>query len=314
MGISITHLTNHDLHFTHTDELIRQIQERTGMPVFVEYYKHDEPEKQIDAPPDFKGWSVRSEDQPSLQAYFEKGGMLTLYHKTEMGEWIQVYVNTHLLEFSTDDMYMGKWRNVESLVDWINDHGIPAPQDYEHLSVEVAWIFKARKKRFESMYNLGAKDPKMISFCDDIHPEWLDYFFEEQWGMEEFIQWGKEKLIHVKFSALAHFDFPEGERNYDVFIEDDFEDLKSSGYQWMAPMTEIVFEVDADNEIYLNTVELITSLCERAAQWKINISAAVHNGVIKGVAKYLKKDISKHLALYLLQSFFRERNLTVSIR
>ena len=67
----------------------------------------------------------------------------------------------------------------------------------------------------------------MITFCNDLHQEWLEYFFKKKWSVDDFINWGKKELIYVKFSELTTFEFPANEPEYyNVFIEDDFADLK----------------------------------------------------------------------------------------
>lgn len=226
MGIDIVHLTNHNLWFKHTDEFIAQVQQKTGMPVFTETYFFDNTPN-IVAPANFTGWTIATEDNLSLQQYFETGEMLELH---AIGNWrnkLSMYVNPFLLEVSCEDVYMGRWSAVKYLADWIYNNGIPSPKNYEAIPAEVKWIFENRKNLFDFFKLFGTQHLKMLTFCDDKHPEWLDYFFERKWSMDDFINWGKKELIYVKFTELPNFNFPDEQPvYYNIFIEDDFEDLK----------------------------------------------------------------------------------------
>lgn len=225
MGIDPAHIINHDLYFKHTDELIKNISQRTNLPVFTEmwYFKSGTPE--VEAPDDFKGWTIHSEEGQSLQQHFEEGNMLEFILKGLTMEDFHLYINPLAAEIRFEDFYMGRWFEVKYLADWIKDNGIPSLQDYAQTNSELPYMLQNRKRLYEYAKNLGTT--KMITFCSDKHQEWLDYFFKNKWGIEDFINWGKEKFIYVEFKDLPYFSFPESLENYyNVFIEDDFEDLR----------------------------------------------------------------------------------------
>lgn len=228
MGIDPVHLINHNLWFKHTDEFIAQVQQKTGMPVFTERV-YDDNRPSILAPPGFTGWLIQTENDLSLQQYFETGELMELYAEGMGGDGLSMYVNPHLLKVYCEDFYMGRWSSVKYLADWIYENGIPAPEDYETIPVDVKWIFEHRKNLFDFFKLFGTQHPKMLTFCNDKHQEWLDYFFEPKWSMDDFINWSKKELIHVKFSELVNFNFPNEQPGYfNVCIEDDFEDLKQA--------------------------------------------------------------------------------------
>lgn len=225
MGIDPVHLINHDLWFKHTDEFIAQVQQKTGMPVFTEIYYSDYTPN-IEAPANFTGFTMATENNLSLQQYFETGNLLNLNQKGNRRNELSMSVNPYLLDVNCEDFYMGRWSAVKHLADWIYKNGMPLPEDYETIPVDVKWIFENRKNLFDFFKLFGTLHPKMLTFCDDKHQEWIEYFFENRWSMDDFISWSKKELVHIKFSELVNFHFPnEQPAFYNICIEDDFEDL-----------------------------------------------------------------------------------------
>lgn len=227
MGIDSTQLISHNLHYKHTDQLIQQVEERTGMPVLTTRYHYEDDSKCVEAPKGFKGWTIRTEDDLTLQEFSATGGMLEMYAHGVWENTMEIYVNPYLFEFSGDDFYMGRWSAVKAMADYIRENGIPSAKDYGNNSSGQFWLFEARKKLFEFCSFFKIPNPVMITFCNDLHQEWLEYFFKKKWSVDDFINWGKKELIYVKFSELTTFEFPANEPEYyNVFIEDDFADLK----------------------------------------------------------------------------------------
>lgn len=224
MGIDPAHIINHDMYFEHTDDFIKQIEQRTGLPVFTEKYFFDNASLDVNAHDDFKGWTTHTERGLDLQQFFETGEMLEFRKKGLTANEYYMYVNPYLLEITNDEFYMGRWSTVKYLADWIRNNGIPSPEYYEDKTEQALWVLRNRRNLFRHAQTFGTT--KMITFCNDKHQDWLNYFFDNKWSMEQFIEWGKKEFIYVKFNELHTFTFPDENGYYDVFIEDDFEDLQ----------------------------------------------------------------------------------------
>lgn len=315
MGIDATHLINHDLFFKHTDEFIQQVEEITGMPVFVETHYSKSGKPNVEAPENFVGWTLYTENELTLQEYFEKGGMLELRSKGTWVNEISMYVNPYLFEVMGDEFYMGRWQNIIDLANWIYKNGIPPTLYYETNTKDSLWFFKQRKNLFNFCSLFKTQQPKMLTFCDDKHGEWLDYFYGDKWSMDDYLRWSKKELIGVNFNELVDFEFPGDNPDYfNVCIEDDFSDLKYPADKWIQPMYELNFVIEKNAATQaLNYEQLIKTLTEEANNLKLNIETVIENQQVTGHVYWLRKDFQEYLGKHFLTSFFSKRKIQSTI-
>lgn len=222
MGIDAVHILNHKLAYKEPEEFLRKLKTATGYDSFVGRMSISKPVKEVLPPPGYTGWQTYLEDDETLEEKVTNDGFRSFYLSgTEHP--VELEVNPDCMELSSEPFYMGRWSGIKYMADFIRENGIP---DKDYYTREDAWyMLKNRKNLFEYTRQFGTSS--MITFCCDKHQEWLDYFHVEKWSLEQFIQWGKEKLIYVNFHDLAHFVFPEQlPDHYNVFIYDDFSDLK----------------------------------------------------------------------------------------
>lgn len=133
MGIDSTQLISHNLYYKHTDELIHQVEQRTGLPVLTTRFNYSDYDKSIKAPKGFKGWTIRSEGKRTLQQFSAQGGMLIMYSHHILRNKMNMYVNPYLFEFNSDKFYMGRWGDVMDMANFIKDNGIPSPSSQQRL-------------------------------------------------------------------------------------------------------------------------------------------------------------------------------------
>ena len=159
------------------------------------------------------------------------------------------------------------------------------------------------------------RQPKMLTFCDDKHGEWLDYFYGDKWSMEDYLRWSKKELICVNFNDLVDFEYPRDNPGYfNVCIEDDFNDLKYPVDQWIQPVYELNFVIENNAETpEPNYEQLINTLTEEAIKLKLNIETVIENQQVAGHVYWLRKDFPEHLGKHFLTSFFTKRGIQATI-
>ena len=149
MGIDPVHIINHDLYFKHTDELIQNLKKRTGLPVFESKTYTIENKPPILPPENFEGWNIYTRDGLSLNEHFNEGKLIEVYLNDTSRNGISMYINPFsFADLQYDDFYLGRWRSVKYLADWIRENGIPPPEYYKDKSDEALWIFRHRKNYF----------------------------------------------------------------------------------------------------------------------------------------------------------------------
>lgn len=219
MGIDITRICNHNLHFTNQEQFVNNLSNAFNCQV-VPYYTNDE--KLIGAD---GSMYLEDTDDKTVQDIIDKKDVLSLNiinSKTTNG-YDYFYINPFVAEFSQDEYYVGRWHSVKHFAKELKEKGFPTKQFYE-TNQDDYW-FLNRKKYYDFIKPIGGT--QSVIFCDDHHQKWLDYF-ADNWTIEDFIEWGKKDFIFIEFKDLVHFDFPEKKPEYyNVFILDNFEDLKS---------------------------------------------------------------------------------------
>lgn len=224
MGIDPVHIINHKLAYKKPEEFIQKLKEATDYDTFVGRIAVSKIVEEIRPPENFVGWVTYLEDNDTLEEReLNRESLREFYLQNNTDDEINFYINPHCFDLSGEPFYMGRWFEVKYIADYIREHGIPDKNYY--IREDANYIFKNRKNLFEYAQQFGST--AMVTFCSDKHQEWLDVFIEENWTLEQFIAWGKKELIYVKFQDLVHFDFPDNNPDYyNVFIHDDFKDLK----------------------------------------------------------------------------------------
>ena len=220
MGIDLTRLANHVMSYRNADELVTQIERTTGYPVAIV--------KEVDGkyqyPPDgFGGWFVHVEEGKTLQKLMDEKDLIEFSRRNKKLQWESFYINPFVIRYYAEEFYLGRWSAVKYLADNIRQEGMPLPHQYNAHS--SGWQFQNRRNYFDYCKTLGAS--ASVIFCDDKHQEWLDYFVDEAWTFEQFVEWGKKEFIFINFQELTQFKFPSDPNDYyRVFIYDDFGDLR----------------------------------------------------------------------------------------
>ena len=134
--------------------------------------------------------------------------------------------------------------------------------------------------------------------------------------MEQFINWGKKEFIYVKFQDLVNFDFPGKHPDYyNVFIEDDFEDLQQEYIKWQQPFYDLYFYCPLNNSISdTQAFSWMHYLIEEAAKWKLSVNVELHNSVIEGYVLFMAQDFPLYLAKHFITSFFNTRGMKVEFK
>jgi len=310
MGIDPTHLINHDLQFTQLGDFVNLFAKRTNMQVKL---------TQWDQPPvsNYCGWDLCYEDYPSLEAYYQTGPLNEIYLRGFLyRDDLSMNIHPNTCEVHHNDFYMGRWFQVKYLADWIKGNGIPPPEAYAKESSDVCWILQNRKRLFEYGQWFGIKH--MVIFCDDKHQEWLNYFCDDHWSIEQFVEWGKTELLFVKFQDLVNFNFPDDKPDYyNVFIYDDFEDLRQEAAKWQQPTINIHFETFRPayetTSLVANWLSYLQYLREEAAKWNLDLKAKFNGKEIEGTIHLKEDDFSPYLAKRLIELFFEYRGWPVKV-
>lgn len=220
MGVDLTRLSNHSMHYFNAEELLHQIEINTDYSVC----EVKEVKGRYRYPSDgFDGWLVHVEEGKTLQQHIDGKDLIEFSRRNEKLDWESFYVSPYVLRYTREDFYLGRWTAVKHLADHIREQGLPSPEHYR--SHPCGWQLENRKNYFDYCKKLGTTHS--VVFCDDKHQEWLDYFVEETWTFQQFIEWGKNEFLFVNFRDLTQFRFPTAKDDYyNIFIYDDFEDLK----------------------------------------------------------------------------------------
>lgn len=222
MGIDAAHILNHKLAYNEPEEFLHKLKTVTGYDTFVGRVGVSKSVKEVNPSPGYAGWQTYLEDEETLEEKVANDGFRSFYLSGAQNP-VVLEVNPHVMELTSEPFYMGRWSGVKHMADFIRENGIPDKHYYER--EDALYMLKNRKNLFEYAWQFCTS--AMITFCGDKHQEWLEYFHIEKWSLEQFIQWGKDELAYVNFHDLTHFNFPEQQPDYyNVFIYDDFRDLK----------------------------------------------------------------------------------------
>lgn len=219
MGIDLTRLGNHSLIYTNAEEMLQQLTAKTGLPVRI--IPEKDWGKGLD---DYTGWVIHTEDEKTVQQLLDEKDLITIVGRPYEPGQVDLHLNPFVHDYYSDAFYIGRWHQMKYLADSIREHGLPLPKDYSTHS--ATWQLQQRKNYYEACQPLGTT--ASVIFCGDVHEDWLDYFTDEAYTLEQFVEWGKRDFIFVSFQDLERFTFPSRQLDYyNVFIYDDFEDLKA---------------------------------------------------------------------------------------
>lgn len=231
MGIDNTHIFNHNLQFTTGRQLLDALQQRLRIPAFNTIWGTEEAfEPIIPLPPNFEGVYISTDNGLTLDDYIRQKELLDFSLITKDNDSGFFYINQHVIKNSLPETYMHRWNQTANLCQLIRDYGFRTIADYEAEGIDKLWgydfgvgILAMRAAMLPHLHKWGSTH--RLTFCDDKHPEFLD-FIADNWTFEDFISWGKKELIYVDFKDLPYFDFPKHEPDYyNVMIHDDFADL-----------------------------------------------------------------------------------------
>ncbi|MCB0508007.1 MAG: hypothetical protein R2739_02885 [Chitinophagales bacterium] len=222
MGIDAAHIINHQLTFSNAEEFIHQLKAVTGFGTFIKRIRVAKNIEEIHPPANFMGWITHLEDDEILDQKIAEDGFRSFYLNGSSKQ-ISFEINPYCMELQSDEFYMGRWSSVKYMATYIRENGLPNKADYIH--DDNLYMFKNRKNLYEYAQQFGTTE--MITFCENKHQEWLDFFYDEKWSLRQFIEWAKKELVFVNFHELNQFDFPEQRPDiFNICIYDDFRDLK----------------------------------------------------------------------------------------
>lgn len=230
MGIDNAHIFNHNLKFTNAQELMKELEQRLGLPVVNDVY--DEDGNRVKGYPEgFDGLVFNTEDGLTVQDYIEKRLLLDANRISPQDDRGFLYLNQYIIENSLPEVYLYRWWQTMHMCKVIRLYGSQTFEDYQaqQITLEVdvmngPWVLKQRKAIQPHIATFGSTE--MLTFCCDHHSEYMDHI-AANWSFDDFVSWGKKEFIYVRFEDLANFDFPENKPDcYNVFIHDSFLDLK----------------------------------------------------------------------------------------
>lgn len=223
MGIDPMRLCNHNLYYTTAMELKDKVAQTTGLPVFQVVVEDGEWVEPSDG---FNGWRAIINGTEDLIKEFEPGTCMELYRYPDDEETnIELTFNPYVLEYYSESSYPGRWFEIHHLMKLIIAHGLPHNDAYDMHPAKH--YLNQRVNYYNEVKPFGAS--AAIIFCYDHHQECLNYFYEQQWRFEQFVAWGKEQLVFVRFQDLPNIvlqDIDFDKHYLDLFIYDDFSDLR----------------------------------------------------------------------------------------
>lgn len=230
MGIDTAQIFNHNIQYQNGAELLQQLQLRLGKPVLNCIYDNDN-KLLTELPNDFDGYVIYTNHNTTIDYSIEKLDLLDFDLISTQKIRGHFYINQFVIYNSLPEIFRPRWQFNFEMCNLIKDFGLRNFEDYdkEELSELIDHSFgyhllKERIKMQPSIAKFGSS--KMISFCSDYHDVYLDHI-ANNWSFEDFVSWGKKEFIYVEFKDLHLFDFPEKKPDYyNVFIYDDFSDLK----------------------------------------------------------------------------------------
>ncbi len=223
MGIDLARICNHNLHFNNQVQFVNNLSKAFNCNV-VPHYTNDENLIGADG-----AMYLDEVDDKTVQDVIDDKDIVSMHvtNSKTPNEYDLFYINPFVAEFSQDEYYIGRWNTVKHIADELKENGFPNKAFYE-TNKDDYW-FLNRKKYYDFIKTIGGT--QSVIFCDDKHQEWLDYF-ADNYTIDDYIEWGKKELIFVEFKDLIDFDFPEKKPDYhNVFILDNFEDLKAFEYK-----------------------------------------------------------------------------------
>lgn len=230
MSIDTAQIFNHNIQYQNGAQLLQQLQLRLGKPVLNCIYINDN-ELLTELPNDFDGYVIYTENNTTIDYSIEKLDLLDFNLKSSEDDRGHFYINQFVIDNSLPEVFNPRWQFTFEMCNLIKDFGLRNFEDYEseQLSnmVDYSLGYFLLKKRAEMQPNIAKfGSSKMISFCSDYHDDYLEHI-ANNWSFEDFVSWGKKEFIYVEFKDLHLFDFPENKPDYyNVFIYDDFSDLK----------------------------------------------------------------------------------------
>lgn len=232
MGIDNTHIFNHNIAYTNSKELFAQLEQRLGYSVVNLVYNKNN-ECAIDLPKAFDGIVICTDDGLTVDDYIKRNELLEFSRISTGNDNGGFYINSNVVENSLAEVNLLRWQQTAEMCTLIKEYGLTTFDYYcenkADISVGISggvYLLEERKKMYPHIAKFGST--AMLTFCNDHHPEFLEHI-ANNWTFDDFVSWGKKEFIYIDFKDLQLFDFPEKKpAYYNVFIYDDFSDLKPS--------------------------------------------------------------------------------------
>jgi hypothetical protein len=230
MGLDTAHIFNHNIQYKHGAELLQQLEKRLGKPLLNVQYdsKNNYPTK---LPKNFDGYIISTENNTTIEHIIETTDLLEFDAINPQKNAGHFEINPFVIMNSLTEVYMLRWWQTAEMCKLIREFGMQTKEYYEAKDIPMlvgyssgCYMLELRKKIQPFIQQLGST--KMLSFCADHHTIYADYI-AANYTFDDFVSWGKKEFIYVEFKDLHLFDFPEKKPDcYNVFIYDDFSDLK----------------------------------------------------------------------------------------
>lgn len=230
MGVDTAQIFNHNIQYQNSAQLLQQLQLHLGKPVTNLIY-NSACECLTKLPEDYNGYIISTENNTTIENAIEALELLDFTYKSPEDDSGYFYINPFLIENSLSQIQIPRWQFTAEMCRVIRDFGLHNFDYYEAEDVtrmvdysNGCYLLESRKSMQTHIAKFGST--KMISFCCDYHDVYLEHI-ANNCSFDDFVSWGKKEFIYVEFKDLHSFDFPEKKPDYyNVFIYDDFSDLK----------------------------------------------------------------------------------------